>query len=118
MMCSLEEIKKYLPEGTIISPHVFMIGGVIGKVFHEEVICGEDVYRADITADLDPEGYRYGLKRVMSYDRYFCHSKIDENKTCNEVMSLIYNDCDGAAIWMNPEHPFYKRKTKYVSIYA
>lgn len=118
MMCSLEEIKKYLPQDFVISPHVFMIGGVIGGEFHEEVIIGEDVYRADVKSTLDPEGYRYGLSRVMSYNRYFCHSKRDDGKTGNEVMKLIYSDCDGAAIWMNPEHPFYNRKAKYVSLYA
>ena len=118
MMCSLEEIKKYLPEGTIISPHVFMIGGVIGEEFHEEVIIGEDVYRSSINNSLDTEGYRYGLMRVMSFDHYFCHVKSDEGRTALEVMREIYGDYDKAAIWINPDHPFYNRKAMYVSLYA
>lgn len=116
-MTTFEEIKKFLPDDFVPSPHVFMICGAIGEVFHEEIIIGDDVYRSDVNSGLDPDGYRYSLTRVMSFDHYFCHSRSKENQTAYEVMNEIYGNYDQAVIWVNPDHPAYHRKTKYKSIY-
>lgn len=113
-MCSLEKVMEYLPEGTVISPHAFIVGGSTKGGFEEEVVIGDDIYRANFSKGLDPDGYRYGLHRVLGFDKYFCYTSKDVGKTPYELMSEIYEDVQGVYIWMNPNHPCFNRKVKYV----
>lgn len=109
-LATLKDIRKKLPENWKPSPRALFISwSVKNELKDEYTIIGNEVWKAPITNNLDPDGYRLGLVYVLSiYSFFYEFNKESMNKTPIEIIEDIYGKYDDIYWWFNQDHPITK----------
>lgn len=109
-LVTLKDIRKKLPDNWKSSPYALMISWSAKNGLQDEyTIIGDEVWKAPITNDLDPDGYRLGLVRVLSiYSFFYEFHKDSINKTPMEIIEEIYGKYDDIYWWFNQDNPIAK----------